>query len=550
MGFPRERIPNGFAIPFYFYDEFMKTHGFYDDVKNMLADEKFQADFEVQEDRLDDLRDDIKDAQTPQWMIDALTAMHAMFPEETSLRYRSSTNNEDLPGLNGAGLYDSKTQHPEETVEDGISKSLKQVFASLWTFRAFTEREFHRIDYLSAAMGVLVHPNFSDELANGVGVSFNLLTGENSRYYVNTQLGENLVTNPEAHAVPEEILLERDTDDYNVLATSNLVDAGQLLMSAAQLVQLRDSLTIIHDHFKRLYSPAPGEPFAMDIEFKITSENILSIKQARPWVFSTVPSSPPEEICAVSSVTDDHTLERFVECAAGNIEGSGSFEETLRFLDEFRDGEGNWNDGSTYLVLLTAGGGVYFHADEREAEDLDWSGIISCEGGGSVLDREEGCFIEYNGERRGYAHPFSASHVPLTHGENEFVLLGGFDEFPDARPFTGVTEGPSTKAGDVDTDEELREFVEDAGRVFRRAVENETDPSELRGILRREGPWRAGDVYIYIMDESGRVIFDGGPVSLKRGGSGVAENRLRGGAVFFDVFLLLSITGSRTVDRK
>ena len=71
--------------------------------------------------------------------------MHATFPEGTSLRYRSSTNNEDLPNFNGAGLYDSKTQHPEETEEDGISKSLKQVYASLWNSRAFIERDFHRM---------------------------------------------------------------------------------------------------------------------------------------------------------------------------------------------------------------------------------------------------------------------------------------------------------------------------------------------------------------------------------------------------------------------
>ena len=103
LGFPAGTVPDGFAIPFYFYDEFMKAHGFYDDVKEMLADEDFQTDFETQDDMLDDLRDDIKDAETPQWIIDALTAMHATFPEGTSLRYRSSTNNEDLPGFNGAG---------------------------------------------------------------------------------------------------------------------------------------------------------------------------------------------------------------------------------------------------------------------------------------------------------------------------------------------------------------------------------------------------------------------------------------------------------------
>ena len=300
LEFPAGTVPDGFAIPFYFYDEFMKTHDFYTRIETMLANEEFQTDFETQDDMLDNLRDDIKDAETPQWIIAALTAMHATFPEGTSLRYRSSTNNEDLPGFNGAGLYDSKTQHPDETEEDGIDKSFKQVLASLWTFRAFTERDFHRIDHLAAAMGVLVHPNYSDELANGVAVSFDPIRGRNGSYYVNAQVGEDLVTNPEAHSVPEEIVLYQQFGTYTVLAISNQVPPGQLLMSDDQLDQLRRHLTTIHDHFKNLYKPAAGEPFAMEIEFKITSDNILAIKQARPWVFDTTtetvtppPPSPP-----------------------------------------------------------------------------------------------------------------------------------------------------------------------------------------------------------------------------------------------------------------
>ena len=299
LGFPEGTVPDGFAIPFYFYDEFMKALGFYDDVKEMLADEDFQTDFDTQDDMLDDLRDDIEDADSPQWIIDALMVMHATYPEGQSLRYRSSTNNEDLPGFNGAGLYDSKTQDPDETMEDGIDKSLKGVFASLWTFRAFTERDFHRIDHMAAKMGVLVHPNYSDELANGVAVSFDPVDdrGRDERYYVNTQLGEDLVTNPDALSVPEEILLNKD-GRYRVLVTSNQVPPGQLLMSDAQLAQLAQHLSTIHDHFHELYNPTPNEPFAMEIEFKITSENILAIKQARPWVFerasqTTTPPPPP-----------------------------------------------------------------------------------------------------------------------------------------------------------------------------------------------------------------------------------------------------------------
>ena len=53
-------------------------------------------------------------------------------------------------------------------------------------------------------------------------------------------------------------------------------------MSESQTTQLRRHLDTIHDHFDGLYGI---EPYAIEIEFKITSEDRLAIKQARPWVF-------------------------------------------------------------------------------------------------------------------------------------------------------------------------------------------------------------------------------------------------------------------------
>ncbi len=288
LGFPEGTVPDGFAIPFYFYDEFMKHNGFYTRIETMLADEDFQTDFEAQADSLKKLRKAIEDAETPDWIVSAIETMNESFSEGINRRYRSSTNNEDLPGFNGAGLYDSKSQKPSEDEKD-LAKSLKEVYAGLWNFRAFVERDFHRIDHLAAAMGILVHPSYRDELANGVAVSFDPIYGRDRRYYVNTQVGEDLVTNPEAHSVPEEVLLNPPSVSlpYTVLGTSNQVPPGQLLMSRDQMRQLREHLEVIHEEFEELYDPAAGEPFAMEIEFKITSDDVLAIKQARPWVFGT-----------------------------------------------------------------------------------------------------------------------------------------------------------------------------------------------------------------------------------------------------------------------
>ena len=319
LNFTAGTTPDGFAIPFYFYDQFMKHNEFYDRINTMLADSEFQTDLSTQESELKKLRKAIKKGQTPEWITTALEDMHGQFANNTSLRYRSSTNNEDLSGFNGAGLYDSKTQHPAETIEDGISKSLKQVYASMWNLRAFAERDFHRVNHTSTMMGVLVHPNYSDELANGVAVSFDPATGSTDAYYVNTQIGEDLVTNPKALSVPEEIKLSKtgvvsgyilhvvpevphqsyaeevNRPEYTVLATSNHMPPGTLLMSNEQMDQMRKYLSTIHDKFADLYEVESGEQFAIEIEFKITSEDNLAIKQARTWVFGnhTNINSPP-----------------------------------------------------------------------------------------------------------------------------------------------------------------------------------------------------------------------------------------------------------------
>lgn len=287
LEFPAEAIPDGFAIPFYFYDEFMQHNNFYNDVDRMLALPGFGNDADERDRVLEILRDGIEDGDMPAWMMQALAEMQNTFPESMPIRLRSSTNNEDLPGFSGAGLYDSFTHRPDE---GHIAKSVKQVFASLWNFRAFEEREFYKIDHFSAAMGILVHPNYDDEAANGVAVSDDIVyevTGVNPgrSYYVNVQAGEDLVTNPDEESIPEEVMLNSvlPLNDRQI-SISNRSD-GELLLTEEYRIGLRDYMNRIHNGFRELYEIEAGEEFAMEIEFKITYDGVLAIKQARPWVY-------------------------------------------------------------------------------------------------------------------------------------------------------------------------------------------------------------------------------------------------------------------------
>lgn len=278
---PNVVVPNGFAVPFSFYDEFMERNGLYRVAKTMMANPRFRTDPDYQDEQLASFRKLIRNSRMPTKLSEALADVQAKFPSGQSIRCRSSTNNEDLPGFSGAGLYDSKTQHADE---GPLDKCIGQVFASTWNLRAFLERDYYRIDHLATAMGVLLIPATENEQANGVAVTVDPVYDEPDAFYVNTQLGENLVTNPEALAVPEELLLYGE-GTMDVITRSSLVKPGTMLLSDKHIAILRQALATIHRRFAELYDVKTEEKFAMEIEFKITEAGELMIKQARTWQF-------------------------------------------------------------------------------------------------------------------------------------------------------------------------------------------------------------------------------------------------------------------------
>ena len=265
----------------------MAANGLYDTLQSMLEAPAFQYDAK-RPDLLKAFRRTIKDAPLPAPLSAKLDAMHQSFPSGTTPRCRSSANNEDLVGFTGAGLYDSYTHRADE---GHIGTSIKQVWASLWDLRALNERDFYRIDHMTAAMGVLVHPNFDDELVNGVALTRNIYYPDFEGYFINAQIGENLVTNPDGAEIAEEVLVlqtinENSPYPYETIYVrrSSLVPDGGTVLSHIDLMTLVSLLQRIQGHFQQRYDRADDPSFAMDVEFKVDSNRQLTIKQAGPWL--------------------------------------------------------------------------------------------------------------------------------------------------------------------------------------------------------------------------------------------------------------------------
>jgi len=370
--FPEGTVPDGFGIPFYFYQEFMKFNGFFEMAEMMIADPEFQSDLETRIDMLKDFRKKIKNADMPQWMLDELQIMHESFPPGTAVRCRSSTNNEDLPGFSGAGLYTSKTQHLDE---GHISKSIKQVYASMWNFRAFDERDFYRIDHFVASMGVLCHPNFEDELANGVGVSLDPIYQTENTFYFNTQVGEELVTNPNALTIPEEILMDDEEFlDFDVVRYSNLVNGNNLIMNLNDLENLGQYLKIIHNRFQVLYNAIGAIGFAMDIEYKITEDNQLVIKQARPWAayWSELSSTKiKENLIASVQYFPNPVIDRLTI----NYEYQGQMKLVIRNLigQNMKSIDVDFRDAKTEISIGTLPKGIYILSGQDDNGRIHFS---------------------------------------------------------------------------------------------------------------------------------------------------------------------------------
>jgi hypothetical protein len=287
-------IPMAFAIPIYFYEQFMTDNGFYARIDGMLADPDFKTDPDLRDVQLGLLRADMIDAPLDGAFQAKLKAKLAKDYPGQSMRFRTSTNSEDLDGFPCAGCYESHTGDPADWPD--VLDAIRETYASAWLFRTFEERSYYGIEHSSVSMALLVHHNFPAEEANGVAITANPFdaSGIDPALYVNVQYGGEVeVVHPPPGIASDQFLYFFDSPNQPIsyLAHSSLVPAGETVLSSKQIYQLGTALDAIHSRFSPAYGPASGNDgwYAMDIEFKFDDEAdpgqppTLYIKQARPY---------------------------------------------------------------------------------------------------------------------------------------------------------------------------------------------------------------------------------------------------------------------------
>ncbi|HOX46569.1 MAG TPA: PEP/pyruvate-binding domain-containing protein [Myxococcota bacterium] len=282
-------VPAGFVIPVSFYWQFMEQNGFRARIEALLEDPEFAGDPELRKERLAELRADMLAAPIDPVALGQIDAKLTRDFPGLRMRFRSSTNAEDLDGFTGAGLYISWTG-AQGDASAPIEDAIRTVWSSVWFFRAFEERTYRSIDHHRVGMAVLVMTCFSDEEANGVALTANMYdtSGLEPGFYINAQRGGESVVKPRPGVTSDQFIYHHTFPGQPTvfIAHSNLVPEGCTVLTRNQTHELGLALDAVHAYFQELYGSNPDGYYAMDVEWKFDAppgeEPRLYIKQARP----------------------------------------------------------------------------------------------------------------------------------------------------------------------------------------------------------------------------------------------------------------------------
>jgi hypothetical protein len=289
-------VLKAFALPVYYYDKFMSDNGFYDMVRAFQADPAFMSttDWSVRDKKLRELRNAMMTGTIDQSLQDLLKVklkqdFTGVDGKPILMRFRTSTNSEDLAAFPCAGCYESHTGDPANW--DDVLDAIRETYASAWLFRTYEERSYYGVDHFKVAMALLVHSHFSNERCSGVAITNNPYdsTGTDPAFYVNAVAGELDVEHLPTGVTTDQFLYF-PTGSVAYIASSNTVPEGTRVMTDGELHDLATSLTKVQSIFANAYNL--GGWYAMDVEWKVeacdeygnpTDTPKVWLKQARPY---------------------------------------------------------------------------------------------------------------------------------------------------------------------------------------------------------------------------------------------------------------------------
>ena len=279
-------VPNGFAIPFYYYDQFIKENKLDEPIFEMINDQRFVHDPGYRREQLSAMRVRIQQAKiSDNLRVEVLRILESEYTGK-GLFVRSSSNSEDLPNFSGAGLY---TTVPNVRDPKLVLEAIKTVWASLWNFEAYEARERAGVDHSKVFMGVLIQEGINSE-SSGVMITTDPYNRENNdTIYISAKRGlgikvvegkkiaEQILFNPRSNSV--KVLTRSDED--SLLTFDENGGVKEVLMSGDRAVLTDDVARRLARAASRIRRVFGGKQ--QDIEWAYLRGQIF-IVQSRPFI--------------------------------------------------------------------------------------------------------------------------------------------------------------------------------------------------------------------------------------------------------------------------
>ncbi len=283
-------VPDGFTVPFYWNDKFMKDNGFDKIIEENLDNNDFVHNPRVRKQKLEELRNKIQTGTFDESLKKEIIEKWKTQLGGKGVFVRSSSNSEDLPNFSGAGLYKSVANVKDE---EKLIEAVKTVWASLWRSEAYEARVRNYVDQQTVFMSALIQIGI-DMDRGGVMISKDPFDDENKNsVYISAVCGHNSQI-PDNKGIPEQVLFNPRSNSV-ILMTLSQQENSLSFDENGDLKESRDkcankegrvlndfqtrSLARIALNIRRVF----GDKKEQDIEWGIIKGQIYVV-QARPYI--------------------------------------------------------------------------------------------------------------------------------------------------------------------------------------------------------------------------------------------------------------------------